>query len=137
MNSIRIFDGYVYLAGARDGESKIWRMQIVSADELGAEEEVFDFSASYTGKPLAMTFAADGDLYIGTDAPEAVVTVHPDGSHEALYAGLFEAAPVISVAWNDGEEMYITREGSDEIQQTILRVGMSKAGAPYYGRGDS
>lgn len=137
VNSIRIFDGYVYLAGARDGESKIWRMQIVSADELGAEEEVFDFSASYTGKPLAMTFAADGDLYIGTDAPEAVVTVHPDGSHEALYAGLFEAAPVISVAWNDGEEMYITREGSDEIQQTILRVGMSKAGAPYYGRGDS
>ncbi|MGH7495467.1 MAG: IPT/TIG domain-containing protein [bacterium] len=137
VRSVRIFNGAVYLAGNRDNTEKIWRVPIVSADEVGAEEVYFDFSSRYNGAALAITFAADGDLYIGTDAPESIVVVHPDKSAEALYPGLF-VAPGISFAWGTTDFLYLTQQGSiaDDIQQTILKVNMLKKGAPYYGRGD-
>ncbi len=137
VRSVRIFNGAIYLAGSRDNAEKIWRVPIVSADAVGPEEEYFDFSAKYNGMALAITFAVDGDLYIGTDAPESIVIVHPDKSSEALYPGLFPSAG-ISFAWGTGDFLYITQQGNaaSKIQQTILKANMLKKGAPYYGRGD-
>jgi hypothetical protein len=152
VRSVRVFNDAVYLAGRRDDAEKIWRVPILSADEVGPEEEYFDFSAKYTGTVLAITFAADGDLYIGTDAPESIVLVHPDKSSEALYDGLFPTpalafvrvslfpTPALSFAWDTGNFLYVTQQANPnanpKIPQTILKVNMQKKGAPYYGRGD-
>lgn len=151
VRSVRIFNDAVYLAGNRDGTEKIWRVPIVSADAVGPEEEYFDFSAKYSGAAQAITFAADGDLYIGTDSPESLVVVHPDKSTQALYDGLFPTpalsyvraslfpAPVLSFAWGTDNFLYVTQEANTTAQaaQTILTVNMLKKGAPYYGRGDN
>ncbi len=150
VRSVRFFSNAVYLAGNRDNAEKIWRVPIVSADAVGPEEEYFDFSAKYSGAALAITFAADGDLYIGTDGPESFVVVHPDKSTAALYDGMFPTtalsyvrvslfpAPVLSFAWGTGNFLYVTQEagGVSKEPQTILKVNMLKKGAPYYGRGD-
>jgi hypothetical protein len=137
VRSARIFNGAIYLAGGRDNVEKIWRVPIVSADEVGPEEVYFDFAAKYTGTALSITFAADGDLYVGTDGPESIVAVHPDKSSEPLYPGLFPTSG-LSFAWGTGDFLYITQQSdaASGISQTILRANMLKKGAPYYGRGD-
>lgn len=138
VKSVRIYDDYVYLAANKDTAFHIYRFQILPGDQLGAEEVYFDFSAAYPDyTPYAITFADDGDLYIGTDGPETVVVVHPGGSHEPLYPGLFADTKTFSLHWDHGTNLYIVREGTTDIIQTILKVGMNKNGAPYYGRGDS
>ncbi len=137
VRSVRIFNNYVYLAGERESSEKIWRLPIISADELGPEEVYFDFSSAYPGYlTKAITFDKNGDLYIGTDAPESIVLVHSDGSHEGLYPGLFHSS-TISFAWGTGTYLYATREGSVDFPQTILKIQMLKESAPYFGRGDT
>ena len=138
LKSVRIFDGYVYVAGTQDGAAKIWRFEIQAGDQIGAEEVHFDFSAAYAGyTPLAITFDAEGELYVGTDAPASIVVVHADKTHDPLYPGLLSAAPTISMAWDNDTGLYITREAKgEEIPQTILHLEMFEEGAPYYGRGD-
>ncbi len=137
VRSVRIFNNYVYLAGGRESVEKIWRLQIISADELGPEEVYFDFSAAYPGYfTKAITFDKNGDLYVGTDAPESIIVVHADGTHEGLYFGLFHSS-TISFAWGTGTYLYATREGSGDFPQTILKIQMLKEGAPYFGRGDT
>ncbi|MDZ7288568.1 MAG: IPT/TIG domain-containing protein [candidate division KSB1 bacterium] len=137
VRSVRVFDNYVYLAGNRDGKEKVWRMRIVSADEVGAEEEYFDFSATPAGATgagiYAITFAADGDMYLGTDANEAMFVVHPNKSYEPLYPGLFQPKSLV-FAWGKGTELYVTRERTATAAQTIIRVNTLKNSAPYYGR---
>ncbi|MDZ7288572.1 MAG: IPT/TIG domain-containing protein [candidate division KSB1 bacterium] len=143
VRSVRVFkDGgteYVYLAGNRDGLEKVWRLPIISADEVGAEEEYFNFSAIAAGPAIyAITFAADGDMYLGTDAPEAIFVIHPDKSYEPLYPGLFQPKTLL-FAWGKGTELYLTREKTTDAAgkitpQTILRINTKKNGAPYYGR---
>jgi len=97
----------------------------------------FDFSAAYPGYlTKAITFDKNGDLYIGTDAPESIVLVHADGAHEGFYPGLFHSS-TISFAWGTGTYLYATREGSGDFPQTILKIQMLKQGAPYFGRGDT
>jgi hypothetical protein len=137
VRSVRVFDNYVYLAGNRDGQEKVWRLRIVSADELGPEEEYFDFSTIPAGAAgagiYAITFAADGDMYLGTDANEAIFVVHSNKTYEPLYAGLFSPKSLL-FAWGKGTELYVTRERAGTSTQMIVRINTLKNGAPYYGR---
>ncbi len=139
VRSVRIFNGHVYLAGNREGQEKVWRLPIVSADVLGPEEEYYDYSANYGGNVWALTFAADGDMYLGTDAAEAILVVHPNKTVEPLYSGLFVPKTLL-FAWGKSTELFVAREktidGSANIiaSQTILRINMQKESAPYYGR---
>ncbi|MDZ7267052.1 MAG: IPT/TIG domain-containing protein [candidate division KSB1 bacterium] len=140
VRSVRVFNDHLYLAGNRDGAEKVWRFAIVSADQLGPEEEYFNFSASPFGAAgagvYAITFAADGDLYIGTDAPEAMVVVHPNRTAEALYPGLLRPKS-LSFGWDNGTFLYVIREAVGSSTQALLKVNLVKKSAPYYGRGDN
>ncbi len=140
VRSVRVFSDHLYLAGNRDGAEKVWRFPIVSADQLGPEEEYFNFSASPFGaggaSVFAITFAADGDMYIGTDAPEGVVVVHPNKTAEALYPGLFQPK-TLSFGWDNSTFLYAIREASGGSTQALLKINLVKASAPYYGRGDN
>lgn len=137
IRAVRVYNGAVYLGGVRNSQETVWRVPIVSADQVGPEEEYFNFSSKYSGAVYALTFSADGDLLIGTDAPEAIVVVHADKSTEQLYPGLFPSK-CFSFSWGTGNFLYVTQEGNiaAKIPQTILSANMLKKGAPYYGRGD-
>ncbi len=139
VNSIRVFNNYIYVAATGDNSEDIWRFQMISSDSLGAAELYFPFSANF---PListkAITFSADGDLYIGTDNSDPVVVVYPDRSFAVWYEGVL-APSMISFAWSTGNQLYMTRAKSDdgsggETTQTIFSVNMERAGAPYFGR---
>lgn len=128
--SMRVFNGHLYVGGKVDTMEGVWRAPIISADSLGAFELYYNFSASYSGFVVnAVTFAADGDMYIGTDAPPAVVIVHPNKSAEPLYPGLFSPITLL-FTWGTGDDMYLVR--SINTPQ-LIKATMLKPGAPYYG----
>lgn len=143
IKSIRIFKEnnvnlYVYVAATQDNEEAIFRAKIISADSLTAFEKVFSLTEKYGAdfpavSALAVTFAADGDMIIGTNMTDPVVVVHPNGSYETLYPGLLGPNALL-FAWGPGNNLYYTREKTGTTAQVVMRVDMQKAGAPYYGR---
>jgi hypothetical protein len=128
--SIRVYNGYLYVGGLVGTTEGVWRAQIVNADSLGTFEQYFDFTTAYPGYIVnAVTFAADGDMYIGTDATAAIVIVHPNKSTEALYPGLFTPTTLL-FAWGAADDMYAIRSVNTP---KLLKITMLKSGAPYYG----
>ena len=137
IKAVRVYDGYVYVGGEdrSNGGQYVWRNQIISADSLAEKEIVFDYTTNYSdiGDILSLAFAADGDMYIGTSGAEAIVVVHPDGSHEPLYPGVIEPESN-SMVWGNGNYLYICRRNDDVSKRRIIKLNMLKKSAPYYGR---
>ena len=128
--SMRVYNGYLYVGGKVDTTEGVWRAQIINADSLGTFEQYYNFSASYSGYVVnAVTFAADGDMYIGTDAAAAVVVVHPNKSAEPLYPGLFSPTTLL-FTWGKNDDMYLVRSVNTP---QLIKSTMLKNGAPYYG----
>jgi hypothetical protein len=131
VRAVRIYSGYLYLGGKVDTTEGVWRAQIINSDSLGTFEKYFDFTAKYpTSVVNALTFAADGDMYIGTDAADAIVVVHASKVSEPLYPGLFTATSY-AFTWGISDDLYIARTVNTPA---LLKVRMLKDGAPYYGR---
>ena len=146
ITSLRVFnDGvkeYLYVATTSSTEKAVYRMQIVSKDELGTPEKYFDFSANFdilTKSITAITLSQDGDMFLGLNTSETIVVVHPDGTFSSWYPGLIKE-PVINFTWDNGNNLYYSRGkitnvgGTITSQQLIIKVNMEKPGAPYYGR---
>jgi len=136
IKAVRVFSGYVYVGGkAASGEEAVWRNQILPGEALGPKEKVFDWSGriSTTAGILSLTFAKDGDMYIGTDGADAILVVHPDGSSEPLYPGVLEPQSY-ALSWGNGQFLYANRRSDLPEKRRILRIKMRKEGAPYYGR---
>ncbi len=135
LKSVKVFGSALYVAGLKDGIEGVWKIPIIGNDSLDISnnELYFNLSDVYNGKALAVTFAEDGDMYIGTDAPEAIVVVHPDKSYEPLYPGIF-LPPTENFCWGTGTKLYATRYDLAGATQTVLVIEMQKQGAPYYGR---
>ena len=137
IRAVRVFTtggkDYVYFAGKVDTLEKVFRMEIKSAaaDQVGAVEEVFNFSDKFPGFTIsALTFSQDGDMLIGTDHANAVLIVHPDKSFEPLYKGVLNPKAQ-GFAWT-GNTLYYSRARVDTTQ-TLIKVNIGKQGAPYYG----
>jgi len=137
IKSVRVFNGYVYVGGKDNiGQQYIWRNEIISADELGANEVYFDWSNEIGSAYdiLSVTFSADGDMYVGTNAPEAIIIVHQDKSFEPLYPGALEPRSY-ALCWGNGSYLYVNRRSDDVTKKRIIKIDMQdKEGAPYYGR---
>lgn len=128
--SMRVYNGYLYVGGKVDTTEGVWRAQIITSDSLGTFESYYNFGASYPGYVVnAVTFAADGDMYVGTDAPQAVVVVHQNRSAEPLYPGLFSPVTLL-FTWGAGDDMYMIRSVNTP---QLIKSTMLKNGAPYYG----
>lgn len=140
IRAVRVYDNYVYFAGngVVDSLRVVWRNQINAPNDLGPNELVFDLTPEL-GKDIevqSLTFAEDGDMYIGTTAaPDPIVVVHPGGSYELLYPGIL-APEMYDMAWGNDVYLYVTRRASAlaQTETRILRINMQKRGAPYYGR---
>lgn len=156
LNALRVYNGYVYVAGSYNGTSAdsvqkgVWRNQILnSTGDLGPKELVFDwesyFGAATVGIPniLSMTFAEDGDLYLGADSTlisDAIMAIHPNGSGQYLPENaepLFPAVlmpPATTLCWGAGQYLYVNRRNVSDDLKRVVRVTMGKNSAPYYGR---
>ena len=142
--SARVFNNSLYVAGTNGTTEGVWKIPILTNGDLDIanQELYFDLWQFYTGKlSLAITFAADGDLVIGTDRdPDPLIIVHPDKSSEVLYPGIIKAGKVIYLFWSpSSSSLFFTREvkkdatGKIVLSQSVIRVEMQKQGAPYYG----
>jgi len=138
LRTARVYKGYLYVGGSVDPVEGVWRFPIVSADSLGPAEKYFDLTArpGYgIGKGVyAITFNTDGDMYLGTDGPDAILLVHPNGTAEPFYPGLFQPQTLL-FAWGTGSTLYAVRSGAG-VLSTLLKINTQKTSAPYYGRGD-
>ncbi|MGH7457261.1 MAG: SMP-30/gluconolactonase/LRE family protein, partial [bacterium] len=133
--ALRVYNGYVYVAGknATTGEEKIWRSQI-QGETLGAKEVILDVaSASWLtgGSVLSLTFSADGEMYLGTNHPNGMFVLRPDGSHDVLYPGLFTPS-IYAVSWGEGNLLFAVQQLSNT--SNLVKIDAGKKGAPYYGR---
>ncbi|MBK7630392.1 MAG: IPT/TIG domain-containing protein [Ignavibacteriales bacterium] len=142
--SARVFNNSLYVAGNNGTTEGVWKIPILSNSDLDVanQELYFDLLQSYTGiTAIAITFAADGDLIIGTDQdPDPLIVVHPDKSSEVLYPGVIKAGKVLFLNWTStSNSLYFTRDlkkdtaGKIVFSQTVIRVEMQKPGAPYFG----
>lgn len=137
ISSVRVYDGYLYVAGKKASEEAIYRYKINSNTLLGPQEKVFDIGASYglnVVKVGALAFSSDGDLIIGTDQTDAFILVQ-NGTASTFYPGLISPY-VRSLEWGTQNNLFYIREYNDASVtiRSLVRVDMQKLSAPYYGR---
>jgi hypothetical protein len=137
LSSVRVYNGYVYvIAVSSSGDRAIYRNEILNdAGDLGPNEEVFNWN-TYTGndgsKPLALTFASTGEMFIGSDREgEALTKVNIDGSAEPFFATIL-TPPINYLCWGNGNYLYATNRTEEKLK--VIRIDMGMTGAPYYGR---
>lgn len=135
VQSIRVFNNSLYILSTSGGSQSIWHLPINSSASLGSAEKYFDVSGNLPAGVAAsvITFAADGDLYIGTNYKDGIFVVHPDKSLESLYPGLV-LPNVYCFSWGLGNFLYYTRESTDSTNQSVFKLDMEKPGAPQYMR---
>jgi len=142
IRSVRVFNNYVYVAGKvfPDSSERVVRFQIISSDSLGPRDDYFNLTTSKlggTGKTIyAINFAADGDMYVGTDMTDPLLVVHPDRSVEQFHSGL--TSPTVHLfAWGHETNFYAVRGtasgGAITKSLKILKINALKNGAPYHG----
>lgn len=139
LKSVRVYDEYLYTVGSKQNltEQKILRFKINSDGSLGSEEIVLDAEgeAWLAGKTInAITFSADGVMYLGTTAsPDALFEFDPESkSHQVIYPGLI-AADIYALHWDSGNFLFATQQQKNG-ESNILKIDMRKQGAPYFGR---
>lgn len=136
ISSMRVFEDYLYVSASTETEENIWRFKINSADNLGSAEKYFEFTKNlvlpaYSIKSI--TFAKNGDLFIGTNSNKMLIRVKPDGTSSEWYKGLLYT-PFVNMTWGPDANLYFSRGLTDKQTQSIIKVNMEQLGAPYYGR---
>ncbi|NQT98230.1 MAG: IPT/TIG domain-containing protein [Candidatus Marinimicrobia bacterium] len=149
LTSARVYDSYVYVSGSISVadttlvQSGIWRNKILSATgDLDTNELVFDWEGyvGATGPAItAITFSADGTLYVGADAGYAIVMLEPAGDNylNSVPAPLYQAVllpPSTNFCWGTGQYLYVNRKSSDSKEMRLIRITMGKESATYWGR---
>ncbi|MDQ7817268.1 MAG: IPT/TIG domain-containing protein [Melioribacteraceae bacterium] len=133
ISAMRVYNGYLYVAGKNSTEEAIYRYKINSNESLGDKEKYFDIGAAYGLQKVrvgSMTFSSDGDLIIGTDLANAFILFR-NGSASSLYPGLI-GPYARSIGWGINKNLYYVRESPEAF--SLVRVDMQKLSAPYYGR---
>ena len=133
--ALRVFNNAVYVGGKRDSLEKVWRFPITGTDSLGAEEEYFNLSSVYGANSYgvtALTFSADGDLYVGTDGSAGILIVHPNKTSESFYPGLIKGG-TSSLTWGNGVDFFQSRNALPGPAAAV-KINAQKAGAQYFGR---
>lgn len=137
ISALKVFDNYLYAISNSSSDQDILRFQIYSSDSLGIAETVFRFSAMVNDPSIvanALTFSADGYMYIGTNSSDGVMIVYQDGSFGTWYEGLI-LPDIISFTWTTGTNIFATRKAVEGVSsQNIYKIDMERLGAPEFGR---
>lgn len=133
----KVHDDYVYTSN----EDHIYRNQILDASgDLGAIEDVFDFSVIPGVQINSMTLAANGDIFVGCDSLAGndgnvfpiykIANNNGDWSNstpEPLYATAL-SFPVSDIVWGESNYLYFISN------EKVIRVNMRVEGSTYHGR---
>ena len=141
IRSVRVFAGAVYLL-VDSPTKRVYKNAILNTNgDLGPNTVAFDWAnagSAYTSASLfALTFAANGDMVIGTNVANPIVIVHPDGSSEPLYPGVIptQITQSLQFAWGTGTSLYVNRDNpGTNVTRGVSKLSMGENGAPYYGR---
>ena len=136
-SAVRVYNGYLYVAGKNATEEAIYKYKINSDASLGNQEKYFDIGVKYgLGKVNvgSLAFSVDGELILGTDQTDALILVNAAGSASTLYPGLL-APTARSIAWSTKKNLFYVRDFLETTGQvnSLIRVDMQKLSAPYYG----
>jgi len=134
IDCIRVFDGDLYVSGYYrvDGESQasgIWKSRIIG-DSLGTRELVLDLNdyADYANaKITALTFSADGKMYLGLDAVHAILQYDHTLGLQPLYSPVLDP-PTRDLTWGNGNHLYQLKTSR------LIKIDMVEPGASYGGR---
>ena len=127
VRALRFFDGYLYAAATRDNASGIWRWP-VAGGEPGEAERYFDVTGANGAEALALAFATNGDLFVGTNGADPVLLVEPGGEGSVLYPGLLLPSAV-SFAWGDAPNLYMVQGRTDTTTPDLIRINTRREGA--------
>ncbi len=135
VTSIRYFNNHLYISSKEGTNVNIWKVEIISQDSLGEPQKYFDFSSNFGGYEIrALDASVNGDIFIGTDAPETIIVLHPDQSFEQFYPGIFEVAAVYAFGSGNDNFLYYTREAAEgDISQAIVKLNIQQQVAPNFG----
>lgn len=143
IRALRVYSGSLYIAGYYSGtdaalaRSGVYVCQITStAGDLGPVSTALDWAQTgsfSTAQILALNFASDGTMMVGTDNADPILLVAPGGAQSALYPGVL-TPPALHMVWGGGNYLYVNRYSSTASVRRIIRVLMEKTGAPEYGR---
>ncbi len=143
IRSVRVYNDQLYVGGKVDSTEGVWRAPIDGSGNLGTFTQYFNLSAQpgykYNGAAVyAITFNTDGEMYVGTDGPDGLLLVAPNGtSVQKYYPGLFAANAINLVfAWGEGGNLFVTRRANSVSTNTLIKINTQKQSAPYFGRGD-
>ena len=131
VNSVRVYDNYLYMSALKDSAWGIWRAPLLPNDSLGTPELYFDFKVYGSAIPQGITFSSTGDLYVATDAPQGVIVVSPSKNSITRYvdySSLFGTS-VKYFAWGKGKELYAATSTGK-----LLKIYARALSAPYYGQ---
>ncbi|MBT3229552.1 MAG: hypothetical protein HOD43_06780 [Candidatus Marinimicrobia bacterium] len=147
--SLRVYDGYVYVAGVYDGDDTavtvtqaIWRHEILAGDELGPRELVYDwadYEYSEEQNILSMIVNSDGLFYIGVSegTGPAIININfGTQSVEPFYNAVL-TSPATSLTWGNSNYIYCVRTmvaSTDDLPTGAFRIAQSLTSALYYGR---
>ncbi|MDZ7260940.1 MAG: IPT/TIG domain-containing protein [candidate division KSB1 bacterium] len=145
INSIRIYNGYLYVVAKYSGTKEveintgIWRHPIQPDGSIGDQELVLNWSTSPYGDANlnTMTFSEKGIAYIGTNDKETPVVMYDPttSSFKPLFFGIIPS-PVDQLVWGNSTYLYaiINRNTRFDRGGQFLRINTGELGAPYYGR---
>jgi hypothetical protein len=138
LRCVRVYNGFVYVAGKVDSSEGVWRSPLAADGTIGTPTLYFNLSAlpgyGYNGPSVnAITFNTDGEMYVGTTSADGILLVAPGGASSApYYTGLFKPTTV-AFAWGKGATLFAVR-GIDATVKSIVKINTLKTGAPYYGQ---
>jgi hypothetical protein len=141
INSVRYYNGHLYLAGSKGSDQVVLRYSVSSSGTLGPEEVYYNLTQSMPATAgrsiLSMAIAADGTIYLGLDSiNNPIYTVGTDKVAEILYPGVL-TGPISQMTWRSDVFMYAVRSATldltTDIKGAILKINMGKNSAPYYG----
>lgn len=148
IQSLRFFGGYLYFSGKytgtdsipvgsdkiRNGDQGIWRVQVVSDDTVSEKELYFHWKGFSSKVAYTLAFAADGDLFVGTDDAMALAVIHPNKTAEEFYPGVGLINSSITTMTYLGQYLYAFRENTTTLaERKLLKINTQKDAAPNYG----
>ncbi len=126
VRDLTVFDGHLYAAATREGASTIWRWPI-SGGRLGEAETWFDVTGSFGAEALALAFATNGDLFVGTSGMDPVLLISPDRQGRPFYPGILLPAAA-SFAWGAAPSLYMVQGRTDATLPDLIRINTRREG---------
>ncbi|GIV59510.1 MAG: hypothetical protein KatS3mg043_0599 [Rhodothermaceae bacterium] len=97
-------DGWLYIAAITEGHSVLYRMEVNQA-QWGEPQLFFAFEDTFSARAHALAITADGALLVGSNAPDPLVLISPEGQAAPLFPGV--VPPVLgALAWAQGTSIY-------------------------------